>query len=112
MSEFLLDEDEDLQQWVTPDPEGFTLRTRFKNTQQALDQNAQERNGNPMSFKDKDGASWYKACSVPPEVMDLLFRRLGRMPTPEELIQFSQDRDFSKLRTTDARLTGKEGRHV
>ena len=45
MPEFLLDNDPDLVQWVRPDDTGFTVRTQFKGTQEALDRNARLRRG-------------------------------------------------------------------
>ena len=105
MAEFLLDDDPLMTQWVTPDPEGFTLRTRHKGTQEVLDQNAELRADSPKNFKDKDGVHYHHVMRVPGEVMEVLYRRLGRMPTAQELLQFGDDRDFSKLKTKDARLT-------
>ena len=105
MAEFLLEDDPLMTQWVTPDPEGFTLRTRHKGTQEVLDQNARLRADRSKDFKDKDGQHYHHVMSIPMEVVEVLCKRLGRMPTPEELLKFGDDREFSKLKTKDVRLT-------
>ena len=105
MPEFLLDSDPDMVQWVRPDEKGFTVRTRFRGTQEALDRNARLRSEAPKTFRDKNGVNFHHAVSVPAEVYDQIYRRLGRAPTAAELLKFADDRDYSKLKTRDVRLT-------
>jgi hypothetical protein len=79
------------------------LRTQYKGTQEALDRNQMLRNAAPSTFR-ADGVEFHHVASVPAEVYDLLYHRLGRAPTAEELLKLSQDRDFCKLRTREVKL--------
>ena len=103
MPEFLYDEAPGMTQWVVPDDTGATFRTRYHDTQKVLDDNARKRAESPVTFT-RNGVTFHHACSVPAEIVDLLYRKLGRAPTARELIALSQDRDFSKLKTRDAKL--------
>ena len=104
MAEFLLDEDSERVEWIVPDERGATIRTRFKNTEAVLDRNARIRNATPANFKGRKGETFYHAASVPLEVVELMGRKLGRMPTALELLKLAQDRDYSKLKTRDVKL--------
>lgn len=101
--ELPFDDNGDRVQWIEPDPTGFTLRTQYRTTQQALDLNAHHRAEAPRVFR-QDGHTFHHVASVPMEVYEQLQLRLGRAPTAEELIKLSQDRDFNKLKTREVRL--------
>ena len=103
MSEFILDEDDASVQYVRPDETGFTLRTRFKGTQDILDRNARLRSEAPKSFRES-GHTFHHVASVPMEVVELLHKKLGRWPTAEELLKLSDDRDYNKLKTREVKL--------
>lgn len=103
MSEHLYDVSPEMTQWVTPDDTGFTVRTRYRDTQQVLERNRQLRNEAPQTFR-ADGVDFHHACSIPAEIVDMLHRKLGRAPTAKELIALSQDRDFNRLKTRDVTL--------
>lgn len=92
-----------MAQWVTPDDTGFTIRTRYTDTEQVLEHNKVLRDESPATFREA-GTVFHKVCSVPAEVMDMLYRKLGRMPTPQELVALSQDRDYNKLKTREVKL--------
>lgn len=103
MAEHIIHEDPTMVQWLEPDPTGGVLRTRYKDTQQILDENAGHRANAPKKFR-QDGVDFHHVCNVPWEVYDLIRRRLGHDPSADELIKFSQDRDFSKLKTREVKL--------
>ncbi len=103
MSELILEEDEDRIQWVDPDPTGFTVRTQYKGTQDILDRNACSRNDAPSTFR-QDGVDFHHAASIPMEVYEQMHIRLGRAPTARECLELANQRDFSKLKTRDAKL--------
>lgn len=105
MAERLLFDDEVMTQWWGDDPitGDAILRTQYKGTEDVLDKNAKLRNGAPKTFKE-DGVEFHHAVSVPSEVYWQLQAKLGRSPTPIELIKLSQDRDYSKLRTREVKL--------
>jgi hypothetical protein len=104
MPEFLLEDDEDRVEFIRPDPHGFTLRTRYKGTQDVLDQNARMRRDASKDFRDRDGVTHHHVGSVPLEVYEEWTRELGRPPTAAEMIQRIQQRDFSKLKTKEVKL--------
>ena len=107
--EFILDDSPSRTQWVRPDATGFTVRTRFKNTDQILDRNKAARADTPKRFGD---GTMHHVASVPMEVYDqwvLEWRQAH--PTEglgEEFNQFVaaklRDPDFSYLKTREARL--------
>ena len=103
-SEYLFDDEPDRRSFITPDEDGFTLRTQFKGTHDVLDQNAKLRNAQGKTFTDKDGVHWYPVMAVPPEILELWYHRLGRFPTVEEMLKFGSEREFNKVKTKDARL--------
>ena len=105
MAEYLLDDSPEMTQWVRPDEKGFTVRTQFKGTQEALDRNARIRSVTPTTFRDKDGGRLHHVGSIPAEVYNDLQWKLGRAPTTKELLALLDDRDYSKLKTRDVRLT-------
>jgi len=92
-----------MTQWIRPDPQGFTLRTRYKGTQEILARNHLARSEAPRRFS-QDGVEFHHVCSVPIEVYDMLHRKLGRPPEASELVKLSQDRDFCKLKTREVKL--------
>jgi hypothetical protein len=103
MAEFLFDEDEDRVQFVEPDPYGFTLRTRFKNTSEVLDRNQALRNSAPTTYREA-GVDFHHAGSIPMEVWEKWCLDLGRQPTAKEALEFLKQRDYSKLRTSERKL--------
>ena len=103
MAELLFDDDEGMTQWIDPDPQGFTLRTRYKGTQGVLDRNAALRADTPHFFR-QDGVNYHHAASIPMEVYEQFQHQLGRTPTAAELIKLSQDRDYNKLKTREVKL--------
>jgi len=104
MSEYLLDDSEDRVEFIRPDPEGFTVRTNFRGTPQVLDRNAELRGAASRTFKDEKGGHWAHVASIPIEVYEMEWRRLGRAPTAKECVKLANQRDFNKLKTRDVRL--------
>ena len=104
MSEFFFDEDEDRVSFIQPDEKGFTLRTQFKGTQGVLDRNAMLRADTSPHFRDALGGHVHHVGAIPIEIYEQIMLRLGRHPTADECLHFLQARDFSKLKTRDARL--------
>lgn len=65
--EFILDDSPVRTQYVVPDESGFTLRTRYKGTQDVLDANARKRNDAPKRFGE---GVLHHVGSVPIEVWE------------------------------------------
>lgn len=103
MTEYLLDDDSEMTQWVVPDEKGFTVRTRYKSTPGVLDLNQDLRNSAPSTFRE-DGVDFHLGARIPIEVVDQLHIRLGRAPTALELLALANDRDYCKLKTRNGRL--------
>lgn len=104
MAEFILSEDAHRVEYVRPDESGFTIRTRYKDTSEVIEEAKMLRADTSKSFKDARGVTQYHVGKVPLEVYEMWTRKLGREPTAEECIKFLQDRDFSDLRTRDVKL--------
>ena len=103
MAELPFDDDGLRVQWIEPDERGGVLRTRYRGTQDVLDQNAALRNDTPKSFI-QNGEEFHHVASIPMEVYEQLMITLGRHPTAEECLMLAQDRDYSQLRTREVKL--------
>lgn len=101
--EVLLEDDPVMAQWVTPDEEGFTLRTQYKGTQEILDQNARERTSKHARVV-TPGSMPLPVVRVPMEVYEQLTLAMGREPTADELIALSHTPEYKALKLTDKRL--------
>lgn len=105
MPEFLLDHDPDMSQWVRPDEDGFTVRTRFHGEQQILDQLQRERSVDPKPrVVTEEGVTYRKAGSIPISLIHKFFVKHQRMPTAAECLDWLRDRDYSKLRATEEKF--------
>jgi hypothetical protein len=100
MSEYLFDDAPDRITFIRPDPEGFTLRTRMKGTQDILDQNARERTGkhHPLNLK---GSASMPVCRVPAVIYELWSREMGRELTAWELVKRCQQPEYQHFMLTD-----------
>ena len=106
MAELLFDDSPDRTIWATPDENGVTLRTRFKDTQNVLDANARLRNDTPKRF---GKGTMHHMASIPIEVWEqwvLEWRMMGQVGNPDaDFIKFKLAMpEFSYLKTRNARL--------
>lgn len=102
--ELILDDSPIRREYITPGEDGSAvIRTQYRGTDDVLDQNSRERSQAPRSFI-QNGVTFYKAASVPLEVYEQMHIKLGRPPTAKELLELSQGRDYSRLKTIDASL--------
>jgi hypothetical protein len=105
--ELLFDDSPDRTIWATPDEQGLTLRTRFKGTQDVLDENERIRNATPKGF---GKGLMHHAARIPMEVWEqwvLEWRRIGGPGYPPEgFVKFKlgQLGRRNKLMTRDIRL--------
>jgi len=104
MSEILLDQDAVSEEWVRPDEKGFTIRTRYRGTDQVLDRNARLRADTPTNFKGGLEGSLKHVGSIPIEVYEQMTVRLGREPTANECLDLLKAREYSKLKTREVKL--------
>lgn len=103
MPELLLDDSPVRREFVLPDETGFVIRTHYKGTEQALDLNAERRATATPTFRE-NGHEFHHVGSVPIEVYEQFYLKLGREPTATELIALINERDFCKLKTRDVKL--------
>lgn len=103
MPELFLEDDGVRQQWVEPDPSGFTLRTRYKDTQRVLE-SVQAEHQDARAPVNTKGAAWQPVCRFPIELYEQLRLEMGRDPSAEELIALSQTAEYSLLRLSDKRF--------
>lgn len=103
MSEFLFDESPVRREFIRPDDEGFTLETYYKGTQGVLDRNAELRAAAPSTFREGKH-TFHHVGSVPIEVYEQFYLKLGREPTAQELITLINEREFCRLKTRDVKL--------
>lgn len=96
-------EDEDCVIRAFPDPQGVTLRTRYKGTQEALDQIAQHRIPKHTRVNTQ-GAAWHPGCSFPAELYWQLTVAMGRQPTAGEMLAMADLPEFKMLKATEKRL--------
>ena len=101
MPELWLDDSPVRQELITPDADGFTLRTRYRGTQAILDQNAALR-ADVKRGRSPHGLAHY--ASIPLEVYEQEWLRLGREPTAADLIELTKRPGYEYLRTSNRRL--------
>lgn len=104
--EFLFEDSPVRTQWVVPDERGFTLRTRFKGTQEILDANRRVRNDAPKRF---GKGTMHHVARVPIEVFEvwqLEWFRMGHQGMPDaEFIQHKLNLpEFKYLKTKEVKL--------
>ena len=99
--EFLIEASDTHVMWGRADEDGFTVRTQYPGTQELLDLNHETRRDAKKNFIGKDGNLNRHVASIPIEVYEMMYRKLGREPTARECLQWAQSRDFSKLLTVD-----------
>jgi hypothetical protein len=83
--EVLFDDSPVRSVWIAPDESGFTLRTRYKNTQDILDANLRARNDAPKRFR--ESALGDRVASIPMEVWEqwqLEWFASGHSGTPDD----------------------------
>ena len=93
-------------QWIVPDESGFTLRTRYKGTQNVLDANLRARNDTPKRF---GKGTMHHMARIPIEVWELWqleWFRAGHTGYPDS--DFVKHKlslpEFSYLKTREAKL--------
>ena len=96
MAELPFDDDGLRVQWIEPDERGGVLRTRYRGTQDVLDQNAALRNDTPRRYG--KGIVQHKA-RVPVELYEQWTIELGRQPTAEECLEIIERRGLTHLLT-------------
>jgi hypothetical protein len=99
--EFLIDRSETHCIWGRADEDGFTTRTQYPGTEALLDLNHATRTDPRKDFKMKNGALARHVASLPVELYEMLYRKLGRDPTAKECLEMARDRDYNKLLTVD-----------
>ena len=105
MPELLLDHGPDMSQYIRPDEDGFTIRTRFHGEQSLVDDLARQRSVDPKPRAiTKDGMTYRKVGSIPMSVIHKWIKRTGHWPTREEVLEILRSRDFSKLRATEEKF--------
>jgi hypothetical protein len=105
MPEFLLDHTPEMSQYVRPDEDGFTIRTRFHGEHQILDEVAAIRNAAKRpSIKGQHGEEMRFVGRLPMRVIHEFYMKHQRDPTPQECINMLRQREFAKLRGTEEKF--------
>lgn len=105
MAEYVLAYDDQMQQWIRPDDEGFTVRTVFPGTDPVLDENQRMRSIDPKPRAyTKDGVCYRHVGRIPMEVIHRFYRRTGHWPRKEDYLLLLKDRDYAKLRMTEEKF--------
>ena len=104
MPEFKIDETGYQTQYLRPDEDGFTVRTKF-NDDPIIESVRRRRSVDPKPRAvPKDGVCYRFVGSIPQSVIHAFYMREKRYPESHELAEMLRSREFSRLRGTEEKF--------